>query len=430
MNFFVRSTFFAHFCAGEDEASMRPTIAKLASNSVDGIFDYAAEGDIATSPAAEHLHPGAVLYEKNTQIFLSCVESVANTSPKGFAAIKITALSDPELLEAISHQISDHRALFTKLANVDGLITEQEFLEGFPSGEKAKLQQLWEAHFKPVCSTKFPKPALDFIDWTDGNVIQKAWESGLYCGGPTQEQVALWKAVMDRFRRIAELAKSKQVLITVDAEQTYFQRAIDLLVQVSQSEYNKDGYKIYHTYQGYLKDSYKRARDDLERSKRQNYHFAAKVVRGAYMHTERERAKELGLPDPIHNSLEDTHASYHSIIDMALENIKTSSILVATHNEKSVEHTITKMQQMNIDPKTGGVYFAQLMGMSDFITFSLGRNGYNAYKYVPFGPVHEVIPYLLRRARENSTMLDSVGAEKERGMLAREIVRRITFGFV
>ncbi len=130
------------------------------------------------------------------------------------------------------------------------------------------------------------------------------------------------------------------------------------------------------------------------------YWFAAKVVRGAYMVQERERAASMGYPSPIHDTLADTHTCYNTAVSLILAHPRRN-LLVASHNQGSVEHTVRVMAERGIDRESGGVYFGQLLGMADRLTYPLAAHGYKAYKYVPYGPIKEVIPYLLRRAQEN-----------------------------
>ncbi len=227
-----------------------------------------------------------------------------------------------------------------------------------------------------------------------------------------------------RLEKIAALAHEKNVRLMIDAEQTYFQPAIDSMVLRLQRRYNKDRCVVYNTYQCYLKDSSVRLNGDMERSSRENFGFAAKLVRGAYMYAERELAIEEGRESPIHESLDDTHASYdrnvESVLEYIAKNNSGAEVMFATHNSRSVKFAVRCMADMNIRK---GVYFGQLLGMADNITFPLGASGYNVYKYVPYGPISEVMPYLIRRAQENSDLLGGVSLERE--MLWKELKSRI-----
>jgi proline dehydrogenase len=189
---------------------------------------------------------------------------------------------------------------------------------------------------------------------------------------------------------------------------------------------------IYNTYQCYLKDASRRLRADLERSKRYDYHFGAKLVRGAYMESERALAASLGLPSPIHETKANTDACYNDAVKFLLgQSTKSDSnveFMCATHNQDTIEKAIHIMGELNIDPQDRTISFAQLYGMMDNLTYNLGKHGFRAFKYVPYGEVKMVMPYLLRRANENSSL--SGGARKELRMISRELRRRLLrFGF-
>jgi proline dehydrogenase len=226
--------------------------------------------------------------------------------------------------------------------------------------------------------------------------------------------------------KICQEAARLKVRLMVDAEQTYFQPAIDAMVLHMQQEYNIGGPFIMNTYQCYLKNSLTRLTNDIEVARREKYYFGAKIVRGAYMVAERSRAKQFGYPSPIHEKIADTHACYDAAIEQVVHQVATrgANLMVATHNEQSITRTVDAMRREGLQP-SDDVYFGQLLGMADHLTFTLGQNGYKAYKYVPYGPVHEVVPYLLRRAQENSMLVTGKGAKREQQMLFAELKRRI-----
>jgi len=240
------------------------------------------------------------------------------------------------------------------------------------------------------------------------------------------------ESIVERVNEIAQAAAKMRVRLMVDAEHTYFQPLIDHLVIGLQRQHNREFPSIYNTYQCYLKDSYHRVVIDLERAKREGFHFAGKVVRGAYMVAERERAKVLGIPSPVWNSYEESEKSFHNVVEEVLDYIAEgekgaapgAGMMVASHNRHSVALTVNKMNTLGLKPDTG-VYFGQLLGMADHVTMTLGRLGYKAYKYVPYGPVEKVMPYLIRRTQENSTFLGSPGVQEERVLVSKELRRRL-----
>ncbi|RYG65710.1 hypothetical protein EON64_11360 [archaeon] len=166
---------------------------------------------------------------------------------------------------------------------------------------------------------------------------------------------------------------------------------------------------------------------DMDRAQRGGYTFAAKLVRGAYMVIERQHAKEHRIDDPIHDTIQNTHDNYNQGVQSVIERIakgQRAEVMIATHNQDSVAHAVACMQQHGMDATSAPVYFGQLLGMADNLTFGLAHHKYKAYKYVPYGKVHEVMPYLIRRAQENSDALS--GAQLALNMSRQELSRRIT----
>lgn len=262
---------------------------------------------------------------------------------------------------------------------------------------------------------------INYVEWTSTLtfdslpylVAQCKEEGPLYRATPTEAELKLYRAMRQRLHTLAQAAQDNGVRMMVDAEQSYFQPAIDSMVLELQKEYNQKQAVVWNTYQMYSTDSLDRLRDDLHRSKLLGYRFGAKLVRGAYMESERARAYEHGYESPIHGSLEDTHRSYDRGVETVLEDIAAGSgarLMVASHNERSVQRAIDGMARLGIAPTEvggGGVAFGQLLGMADEISFTLGRHGYSVYKYVPYGEIEEVVPYLVRRAQENSAIAGS-----------------------
>lgn len=232
-----------------------------------------------------------------------------------------------------------------------------------------------------------------------------------------------------RIRKLVVLAEELDVRLMIDAEHSYFQPAIDNIVLDLQREFNRSAPRIFNTFQCYLKETDAKVDEHILRTEQEGFHFAAKIVRGAYMVLERQRALDMGYPSPIQDTIEDTHACYDRTVQKIMRRpavqrgSSKANLLVATHNQKSVEAAVKVMNDAGLDPATSGVSFGQLLGMSDHLTFPLGQAGYRAYKYVPYGPIHEVLPYLVRRAQENSDFLG--GVTKERSMLFSELLRRL-----
>lgn len=245
---------------------------------------------------------------------------------------------------------------------------------------------------------------------------------------PSDEEIVLMRKMSERLHILAEEADICGTKLLIDAEHTKYQPAIDNLVLELKQKYNAKNRTsrpvIFNTYQCYLKDARERIRTDLQRSERFGFHFAAKLVRGAYMIHERERAKQLKQLSPIHDTATDTHTCYNEVIEMLLKHRQWHGpgleIMVATHNKESIQKAVQWMNELNLEPNS--VHFAQLYGMSDNLTYTLGKYCYNAYKYLPYGEVQEVIPYLVRRAQENGDVLGN--AKSEVALLQEELKKR------
>lgn len=247
------------------------------------------------------------------------------------------------------------------------------------------------------------------------------------------EEETQFHNMIRRFNTIVRAAAEIDVRVMVDAEQTYFQPAISRLTVEMMRKYNTSKGVVFNTYQNYLLSCFDEVVSDLEQARRQNFYFRCKLVRGAYMEQEKERAREMGYNDPIQPTFQATSENYHKTLEECMRQIKQLkdqhvtekkiAIMVASHNEDTVRLAISKMKEMNVEPGDGTIMFGQLLGMCDFISYSLADAGYGVFKYVPYGPVEEVLPYLSRRATENHGVLHNV--KKEKKLLREEIWRRI-----
>eukprot|EP00074_Homo_sapiens_P105108 XP_016885658.1 proline dehydrogenase 1, mitochondrial isoform X4 [Homo sapiens] len=245
----------------------------------------------------------------------------------------------------------------------------------------------------------------------------------------TEEEELQMTRMLQRMDVLAKKATEMGVRLMVDAEQTYFQPAISRLTLEMQRKFNVEKPLIFNTYQCYLKDAYDNVTLDVELARREGWCFGAKLVRGAYLAQERARAAEIGYEDPINPTYEATNAMYHRCLDYVLEELKHNAkakVMVASHNEDTVRFALRRMEELGLHPADHQVYFGQLLGMCDQISFPLGQAGYPVYKYVPYGPVMEVLPYLSRRALENSSLMK--GTHRERQLLWLELLRRLRTG--
>jgi len=233
---------------------------------------------------------------------------------------------------------------------------------------------------------------------------------------------AAWQRVRERMFVICDVAKEKGIGILLDAEETWIQDPIDRLAIELMSIYNKEKVIVYNTYQLYRNDRLHFLQLSHRIAKEKNFLLGAKLVRGAYMEKERARAQKNGYPSPIHIDKESTDKDFNAAALYCLENKETISLLLATHNEKSNLQIADNMQQLGIPNNSHQIHFSQLYGMGDHITFNMALMGYNISKYLPYGPINEVIPYLMRRAEENSSVNGQTNNELL--LLKKELKRR------
>uniref|UniRef100_A0A8C7DW11 Proline dehydrogenase n=1 Tax=Naja naja TaxID=35670 RepID=A0A8C7DW11_NAJNA len=243
----------------------------------------------------------------------------------------------------------------------------------------------------------------------------------------SQEENQHFQKSLRRLNSVAEYAVEKGVRVLVDAEYTYINPALTLVTIAMMATWNTQKPWISNTYQAYLKDTLERLKQDVALAERLGVCFGVKLVRGAYLNKERKLAKEKGYPDPVQPSWEATNESYRRCLDFGLDQVsqvkERFEMIVATHNEASVTHAVQRMSQMGINKNAGPISFGQLLGMCDQVSLALGQAGYAIYKSIPYGSVEEVIPYLIRRAHENQSVL--LGIRKERDLLRLELWRRI-----
>lgn len=487
----MKMTFYGQFVAGEDQESIKPLIRRNRAFGVGSVLDYGVEEDLTQEEAekkeiesctaeAEKDNLGTVQREKKYQVqpgfgdrrggvisartyfyadeakcdhhmetFLKCIEASGGSSEDGFSAIKLTALGRPQFLLQFSEVLVKWRRFFHQLAADQGkagiaavdieLEVEklQESLAKLGIATKDEIHNWFTGENLGLSGT------MDLLDWNSlidsrTKISKLLLVPNLQSGQVepllsrfTEEEDLQMKRMLQRMDVLAKKALETGVRLMVDAEQTYFQPAISRLTLEMQRKFNKDNPIIFNTYQCYLKEAYDNVTADVELSRREGWHFGAKLVRGAYMQQERDRAAEVGYEDPINLTYEKTNEMYHRCLDYVLEEIRhnrKANVMVASHNEDTVKFTLKRMNELGIYPEENKVYFGQLLGMCDQISFPLGQAGYPVYKYVPYGPVNEVLPYLSRRAQENRGIMK--GATRERELLWTELRRRLLTGNV
>ncbi|MEQ2286704.1 hypothetical protein AMECASPLE_005142 [Ameca splendens] len=485
----MKMTFYGQFVAGEDHNSIKPLIHKNQAFGVGAVLDYSVEEDLTPEEAekkemdsciseAEKANPGADRREKKykahrrfgdrrggvisartyfyadeakcdnqMETFINCIKASGGASTDGFSAIKLTALGRPQFLLQFSEVLVKWRKFFNFLAAQQGksdmtalekrleLELLKESLTQMGVGARDDVEN-WFTGEKLGLSG-----AIDLLDWN--SLINDTTKMSNLLMVPnletgqleplsnkfTAEEESQMKRMLQRVDILAKHALENGVRLMVDAEQTYFQPAISRLTLEMQRKFNKEKPVIFNTYQCYLKEAYDNVTLDVELSRREGWYFGAKLVRGAYMYQERDRAQEIGYEDPINPDYEATNRMYHKCLEYVLEEIehnRKANVMVASHNEDTVKFTLQKMNEMGLSPTENKVYFGQLLGMCDQISFPLGQAGFPVYKYVPYGPVNEVIPYLSRRAQENRGFMK--GSQRERSLLWNELRRRFLGG--
>lgn len=222
-----------------------------------------------------------------------------------------------------------------------------------------------------------------------------------------------WNRVVERFDTVCKEAHRQNVALLIDAEESWMQDAADDLVTEMMSKYNKEKAIVFNTLQMYRHDrlAYLKKVHDLAEAK--GFFIGMKIVRGAYMEKENKRAEEKGYPTPICASKEATDINYDAAVDYMLQNLDRMSLFVGTHNETSSYKVMNRISEWNLDRNDNRIWFGQLYGMSDNISYNLAAYDYNVAKYLPFGPVRDVMPYLIRRAEENTSVAGQTNRELE-----------------
>ena len=238
----------------------------------------------------------------------------------------------------------------------------------------------------------------------------------------TEAEQQEWNRVIARFDLACKTAHEKDVLLLIDAEESWMQDAADAIVADMMRKYNKQKAIVFNTLQMYRWDRLDYLKSLHEQAKSEGFYIGMKLVRGAYMEKENDRATERGLKSPICVSKEATDINYDAAVLYMIENIDKMAIFAGTHNEESSYKLMQLMQEKGIAKYDKRIFFGQLLGMSDNISFNLAAEGYNVAKYLPFGPVRDVMPYLIRRAEENTSVAGQTS--RELTLIKREKERR------
>ena len=231
-----------------------------------------------------------------------------------------------------------------------------------------------------------------------------------------------WQRVVNRLIKICTAAQRNNVGVLVDAEETWIQDPVDALTMQMMERFNKSKAVVYNTIQLYRHDRLRFLKESLYEAKKKDFILGAKLVRGAYMQKERRKAEAMNYPSPIQPDKESTDKDFNAAIEFCLHHLDKLYLIVASHNEYSNLYATQLLQQKNLSLNHSHVHFSQLLGMSDNITFNLAKAGCSVSKYLPFGPLKDVIPYLMRRAQENSSVSGHTGRELQ--LIKKELKRR------
>ncbi|GAA3938079.1 proline dehydrogenase [Chitinophaga oryziterrae] len=267
------------------------------------------------------------------------------------------------------------------------------------------------------------KPSIPFIAIKVTGFARFSLLEKLHEGSPlSPQEVEEYSRVKGRILAIAEAAAKHKIGLLIDAEESWIQQPVDDLADDLMARFNKENVIIYNTFQLYRHDRLLYLQKSFDKARQGGYLLGAKLVRGAYMEKERKRALEMGYPSPIQPDKESTDRDYDAAVRFCMERLDRLGVFIGTHNEDSSMLAASLMDKQKLPHQHPHVNFSQLLGMSDNITFNLAHAGYHVSKYLPYGPVKDVMPYLLRRAQENTSISGQVG--RELGLIRRELKRR------
>ncbi|KAM6449629.1 hydroxyproline dehydrogenase [Liasis olivaceus] len=366
----LRLTLYGQFVAGETHKEIKETLQRLQHLGVRPLLAVPIEEDVGEEKEGEGW------YDKNAQSMITCLDLSVGGAPNPMMQLKVTALMAAELCKTITLCLQEKKGMSD--FSIERVVATM-------AGQEVSFSCL------------------------------------------TQEENQHFQKSLRRLNSVAQYAVQKGVRVLVDAEYTYINPALTLVTMAMMATWNTQQPWIWNTYQAYLKDTLERLKQDVTLAEHLGVCFGVKLVRGAYLDKERKLAKEKGYLDPVQPSWEATNESYQRCLDFGLDQASQVKgryeMIVATHNEASVMHAVQRMSEMGIDKNVGPISFGQLLGMCDQVSLALGQAGYAIYKSIPYGSVEEVIPYLIRRAHENQSVL--LGIRKERDLLHSELWRRI-----
>ncbi|XP_064470810.1 hydroxyproline dehydrogenase-like [Ornithodoros turicata] len=370
----VRPTIYKQFIGGATVEEMQESVAALKEAGVRPMIACSMEEE------DEHTAGTDIVYDNNTATILKCLDmSTQLNSVAPMMQLKMTGIVPADLVVRLG-----------------------EFFRACPTPES--LVEVYANALSRGCLRQDEERLLVIKD--DHLSIQLA---------------------LERLRQIGEKSKEVGVKILVDAEYTHMNAGINLLALTLMAAFNESEPHVWNTYQCYLKNATQTLQHDITVAKNLGVAFGVKLVRGAYMDSERRRARAMKYEDPVCDSYDSTNKSYNKSMSFLIEKVKNTEqqlrFIIASHNEDSIRAALKRMRELDMPADHPSVNFGQLLGMYDQITYPLAEQGYNVYKSIPYGPMDDVLPYLARRASENRAVLR--GPLKERQMLAKEIRYRL-----
>lgn len=286
--------------------------------------------------------------------------------------------------------------------------------EGFEHTTKETILTIEKAHQSkdiPFCVFKTTGIA-------SGELLEKVQQKKSL----TAKEQQAYENIRERVNRICSKAHQYKIPVLMDAEETWIQDPIDAMAYEMMKKYNSEKAIVFNTYQMYRTSSLPNLKNAFLAAEKEGYYFGAKLVRGAYMEKERERAAKLGQVSPIHPTKLASDNAFNEALEFCAENCKRISVMCGSHNEFSNQYLTQLMKKHGVAHHDERFWFAQLYGMSDNISFNLAKAGYKVVKYVPYGPVKSVLPYLLRRAQENTSVAGQ--SSRELILIRKELKRR------
>ena len=355
----IRNTIFKQFVGGESLNETAEVASKLGEYGVQVILDYGVEGGDYGEEGLDHARDE----------FTRVIDYAATQPNIPFMSVKVTGIARFGLLEKLDQSVELHAGTLRQ-AQDDSLMKR----------------------------------------------FDKAMEA------LTDEERAEWQRVYNRMQHICREAAEKNIGVLIDAEESWIQDPVDVLTIKMMEQFNRTRAVVYNTLQLYRHDRLAFLKDSYEAARLRNFILGAKLVRGAYMEKERRRAEDMNYPSPIQPDKAASDRDYNLAIEFCVENIEQIAFIIASHNEYSNLYTTQLLRGKKWSLYHPHVHFSQLYGMSDNITFNLAGAGCAVSKYLPFGPIKDVIPYLMRRAQENSSVSGQTG--RELALIRKEMKRR------